>query len=88
MKIKVKSREEIQKLLGKNNYSDGEIYSFSFCRDMFDFCGKCFEAIKDNNISDDRKSVYLIRHESGNYALYKEWIEIVPSIIEVDEEKT
>lgn len=86
MRIKVKSREEIQKLIDSNWYSREFGFSFSFLPSMFDFCGKCFEAIKDNNISDDRKSVYLIGHESGNYALYKEWIEIVPSIIEVDDE--
>ena len=87
MRIRVKSREEIQKLLDKNNYCDGETYSFSFCRDMFELCGRYFEA-KEDGTSPDGRVVYIIRGGINGYAFYKEWIDIVPTIIEIDEEKT
>jgi len=86
MRIKVKSREEIQKLMDKNNYSDNETYSFSFCWQMFELCGRWFNAKEDAKISPDGRVVYIIRGGINSYALYKEWVDIVPSIIEVDDE--
>ncbi|HQL67140.1 MAG TPA: hypothetical protein PK151_06290 [Caldisericia bacterium] len=85
MIIRVKSKEEIQKLMDKNNYNDSRRYSFSFCWSMFKLCGRYFEA-KEDGTSPDGRVVYIIRGGINSYALYKEWVDIVPSIIEVDDE--
>jgi hypothetical protein len=74
MIIRVKSREEIQKLMDKNNYSDSRRYSFSFCWSMFKLCGRYFEA-KEDGTSPDGRVVYIIRGGINGYAFYKEWID-------------
>jgi hypothetical protein len=83
MRIRVKSKEEIQKLLKKNNYGDSAKYLYNFVPSMFGLCGRWFEAEERNS---NNMTVYLIDERINLWALYREWVEIIPSIIEVDDE--
>lgn len=84
MRIRVKSKEEIQKLLDKNDYDDSAKYPYNFVPSMFDLCGRWFEVEENNSLNNT--TLYLIDEGINLWALYREWVEIIPSIIEVDDE--
>lgn len=81
MKIKIKSREEIEKTLDGRNHKERP--SCYFAPKMFDFCGKIFEA---NPSSDLDYSVYTPLQEGMDYwHWHKDWYEVIEHDLTADD---
>ena len=75
MKIKIKSREEIERtLFGRNHRYNQSCY---FASKMFEFCGNVFDAIPS---SDPEFSVQTPNQEGmRGWYWHKDWYEVVES---------